>query len=365
MAGIAQGSPSNIFVDANGYLHLKITRSGSTWTAAEMFSAANLGFGTYQWQIEGPVDRLDPSVVLGLFPYGPAAGIGADGTNELDQEFAFWNQPTGTNFGWTFYPASGTTIGTNSFKFSLNGGTAVTSRMVWSSASVTGSLLSGFQPVSSNTGLIKTWTYAPSNPTTNIPQQALPLGMNLWLFETPPASGQNVEIIIRDFQFIPEGSSVDANIAPGGTGYLWSKNATSSSNSNRVGSAGVNDGNLSTSVVVNAAGEGGAAMWEAAGVIWPGAKTVSSAKFINGNIDSFGNGYFQANTRLQFTTDGTTWTDSGWSISPAYPNTSAAGGQSYTFTGTAKSGVLGARITGQTGAESWSWSVIEAQFIGH
>ena len=90
MAGVAQGSPANISVDGSGYLHLKITKSGNTWTAAEMFTTTNLGFGTYQWQIDGPVDRMDPSVVLGLFPYGPFAGIGADGTNELDQEFSFW-----------------------------------------------------------------------------------------------------------------------------------------------------------------------------------------------------------------------------------------------------------------------------------
>lgn len=369
MAGIAQGSSSNVFVDANGYLHLKITNAGGVWTASELFSTTKLGFGTYQWQIEGPVDRMDPSVVLGLFPYGPAAGIGADGTNELDQEFAFWNHPTGTNFGWTFYPATGSQVGEKAITFSLNGGNAVTSRMVWSSTSVVGSLLSGFQPVTSNTGLISSWTYAPANPTTNIPQDALPLGMNLWLFESPPASGKNVEIVLRDFQFVPQGTGTgtgtDTNIAPSGTGYLWSKNTTSTSDANRVANVALNDGNLSTSVTVNAAGEGGAALWESGGVLWSSAKTLSSAKFVNGKIDSYGNGYFQGGTRLQFTTDGKTWTDSGWSISPAYPNTSAAGGQTYTFTGTAKSGVLGARITGQTGASSWSGSFIETQFIGH
>ncbi|HVX96889.1 MAG TPA: EamA family transporter, partial [Polyangia bacterium] len=29
-------------------------------------------------------------VVVGLFPYGPAAGIGADGTNEIDIEYSRW-----------------------------------------------------------------------------------------------------------------------------------------------------------------------------------------------------------------------------------------------------------------------------------
>ena len=36
MAGVAQADPNNVFVDANGYLHLRIRKQGNTWTAAEM-----------------------------------------------------------------------------------------------------------------------------------------------------------------------------------------------------------------------------------------------------------------------------------------------------------------------------------------
>src|SRR4051812_20430543 len=43
MAGVAQGSPDNVSVDANGYLHLKIVKNGSTWTAAELFTTTHLG----------------------------------------------------------------------------------------------------------------------------------------------------------------------------------------------------------------------------------------------------------------------------------------------------------------------------------
>src|SRR6185369_5997903 len=107
--------------------------------------------------------------------------------------------------------------------------------------------------------------------------------------------------------------------------------------------------------------------WEAAGVTWSTAKTISSANFINGTINSGGDGFFTANCKLQFTTDGTTWVDSGWTISPAYPNSSAAGGQTYTFSGTAVSGKLGARVVGQvrTTDTSYHWIVKEVRFIGH
>src|SRR5689334_12340458 len=82
MAGVCQGDPQSVTIDSNGCLHLRIVDNGGTWTASELFTTDLLGFGTYQWQVDGPIDTYDKNVVLGLFPYGPAAGIGADKTNE-------------------------------------------------------------------------------------------------------------------------------------------------------------------------------------------------------------------------------------------------------------------------------------------
>lgn len=88
--GRSSGPTQNVHVDASGHLHLAIARIGRRATAAELFSNDDMGFGTYRWQIEGPLDRLDPHAVLGLFPYGPEHGIGVDGENEIDVEFSRW-----------------------------------------------------------------------------------------------------------------------------------------------------------------------------------------------------------------------------------------------------------------------------------
>ncbi len=205
MAGVANGSADNVSVDGAGYLHLKIQKNGNTWTAAELFTTTKLGFGTYQWQVDGPIDTMDKNVVLGLFPYGPAAGIGADGTNEIDIEYSRWGQANGPNGDWTDYPASGSMIGEFTYTFSLSGGTLSTSRFIWTKSSIENFLLEGLEPVTSTAHLLKTWKYSPQNPTTNIPQQALPLGINLWCFAIP-SDGKNLEIVIRDFQFVPEGT---------------------------------------------------------------------------------------------------------------------------------------------------------------
>jgi hypothetical protein len=212
MAGSNTGSAANVVVDADGYLHLKITKPGNAWTCAEMFSTDNMGFGTYRWQIDGPVDKLDKNVVLGLFPYGPEGGIGADGTNEIDIEYARWGNAAWPNGNYTVYPNSGTTIGEITFNFTLSG-TYTTSSFVWTGTSIAYLSQEGFKAVGDNTGVIKNWTYAPSNPSVNIPQRGMPLGMNLWLCSGcggAPGNGQPVDIIVRSFQFIPLGTNASA-----------------------------------------------------------------------------------------------------------------------------------------------------------
>ncbi len=203
MAGVAPGSPKNVSVDSNGYLHLNIRKNGVKWTASELFTVDNLGFGTYQWVVEGDVWDMDPVTVLGLFPYGPANGIGKDGTNEIDIEFSKWDNTCGCNADFTIYPSVRRRNGNSSYNlnFTVHKGTALTTaRMVWSSSGVIFTLMSGNQPIGTTANVLKTATYKPAN-TANIPQQPVPVGINLWAFKALPKAKQAV--IIRSFQYLP------------------------------------------------------------------------------------------------------------------------------------------------------------------
>lgn len=208
MAGVAKGNPANVFIDRNGYLHLRIVNRNGTYTSAEVFSTDKMGYGTYQWWIQGPVDNMDKSTVLGLFPYGPVARIGRDAEDELDIEFSKWNNTLckgACNADFTFYPSTGNfALGPTErdFNINLSGGTLTTARLVWTPTSVTGTIMSGLQPIGTTANVLKTWTFAPSDYNARIPQQPLPTGMNLWCFKSLPASNQSV--ILRNFQFVPQ-----------------------------------------------------------------------------------------------------------------------------------------------------------------
>lgn len=157
-----------------------------------------------------------------------------------------------------------------------------------------------------------------------------------------------------------------SNIAPFGTAYGWSKMTSSVANTGRVYRPGLNDNDLLTNIDLQPDGDRVGA-WEAAGIIWPQAVSINSVDFINGRVTKNGDGFLTANCTLQFSIDGTTWVNSGWTIKPSYPNSASAGDNTYTFSGPVVNGILGARVVGQvrTKDTSYHWIVKEVQAIGN
>ena len=202
MAGVARGNPDNVSIDSNGYLHLCIMNRDGKWTSSELFTTERFGFGTYQWIVEGDVYAMDPTTVLGLFPYGPVHKIGADAENEIDIEFSQWNKTChGCNADFTVYPSTGNRKpkGVSAWEdnFHVTGGTLTTARMEWFPDHIVFTLMNGAHPIGTTEDVIKAETY--SSTVTNIPQEKFPVGINLWCFKKTPEKDQSV--VIRDFQF--------------------------------------------------------------------------------------------------------------------------------------------------------------------
>lgn len=199
--GPCNWSESNVWVDADGDLHLKISNADGAWSCAEIESVKRLGFGEYQFWVVGAIDKLDPNVVLGLFDY-PTPDVGKDGTNEIDIELARWGHPEWPNLNYTIWPAqAGLAPGGKTYSFSLNG-TFTTQRFTWRRGSILFRSLNGHR--NDNQFPIAKWTYAPAQAARHIPQKPLPVHLNLWLFDGhPPTDGQEVEIVIRSFTYRP------------------------------------------------------------------------------------------------------------------------------------------------------------------
>lgn len=193
---------NNVWLDSATNLHLKIGRRDGNWSCAEITMRQRLGFGRYQFQIAGRVDRLDDNVVLGLFNY-PTADVGPDGTHEIDIEFARWGEAGNPMGNFTVWPvAKERKQKTKSFAFSLTGD-QTTHRFSWSRSRVLFQSLQGHRDEDHDE--LSRWIYRPPEPARSISQQAMPVHINLWLFKgLPPKNRQEVEVIIRAFQFTPE-----------------------------------------------------------------------------------------------------------------------------------------------------------------
>lgn len=191
----------NVWLDAATNLHLKISHRDGKWSCAEVTLQRRLGFGRYEFRTTGRLDRFDDNVVLGLFNY-PTRDVGPDATHEIDIEFARWGEARNPMGNFTVWPVeAGLKQVTHSFPFVL-GGNDATHRFVWSRREVRFQMLEGHRDDDQHE--LARWNYRPAEPARHLSQQPMPVHINLWLFRgRPPKDGHEVEVVIRDFKFIP------------------------------------------------------------------------------------------------------------------------------------------------------------------
>jgi len=87
-------SSSNVWVDAQGRLHLKICRRDGVWSCAEVVSVRSFGHGTYRIFADTAADALDARAVLGLFTWNDDAPYTH---REIDIELSRWDNASDAN----------------------------------------------------------------------------------------------------------------------------------------------------------------------------------------------------------------------------------------------------------------------------
>ncbi|MGI6390956.1 MAG: hypothetical protein ACOX7Q_12290 [Kiritimatiellia bacterium] len=87
-------STGNVWVDAQGRLHLKICRRNGVWSCAEVVSVRSFGHGTYRIFADTAADALDARAVLGLFTWNDDAPYTH---REIDIELSRWDNASDAN----------------------------------------------------------------------------------------------------------------------------------------------------------------------------------------------------------------------------------------------------------------------------
>jgi len=190
-------APTNAVLDAEG-VHLRLTRQGGDWYAAEIRTTTAAPTGSYSVQLIGRTDLLDPNVVLGVFLYDDAAGETWDPCpDELDMESSRFGDPAAPNGHFVSY-ASGACgpADLDDFSYTLTG-THTTHQIDWAPGAVAYRLMHGHRT-------------APDLPEHLIGERSfvsplvpgaggMRLHVNLWTFAgSAPTDQQEVEVVISD-----------------------------------------------------------------------------------------------------------------------------------------------------------------------
>lgn len=187
-------APTNVSVDADGYLHLSVEKIGGRWFCAAIQSTKDYGYGTYRFVISTPLSSFDPNAVVGMFTYNNSP---AYGHQEIDVELSKWGvpAPTAANAQYVVQPWRWKN---HMRRFLAPPASALTYEYTWRPSGVVFKLYDGN---TANAPVIKTWR---TNANPGPPMSGTKLNLNMWLFKgQPPYNNQTQEVVFQNFTYTP------------------------------------------------------------------------------------------------------------------------------------------------------------------
>lgn len=199
-------STNNVWVDAQGRLHLKITYTSNEWQCVEIISDRSFGYGQYRFTVQADVNGLDPNVVLGMFTW---SNDSAYNDREIDIELSRWDYANGAN-NVEDYAISPYGTGQVIYFPLPVGVTNSTHSFIWQTNQVAFQSLNGqFDPAPASANILRSWSSATGIP----PAGGEQIHINLWLDHgNPPVNNQPTEVTLSDFEFVPLGPPPPAQL---------------------------------------------------------------------------------------------------------------------------------------------------------
>ncbi len=213
--------PGDVWVDAQGRLHLTVRRTRSGWTCTEVVLQESLGYGTYWFTTESEVEDLDHFLTFGAFtwdPYGDDTTIPEWPYREIDFEDSRWGNPASlTNSQCVVQPFTNAGALSRYVTPDLAGAPTLTRFFTWEPSQIEFAVARGrHAPYSIPAGSeVHRWTFRhqPLRFLSVPPAGREQFRFNLWINGGGgPSNGQTAEVIISDFRFAPVGAF------PGGCG---------------------------------------------------------------------------------------------------------------------------------------------------
>jgi hypothetical protein len=193
------GDSNDVFVDANGHLHLNIVNKSGDWYCSEVILDASPGYGTYVFTTETNLELLDDNIIVGMFLWDTSAP--QYNYREFDFEFSDWGDAPGDNSQFVVQPWD-TSGNLHTFDIEYPAGTEPTTHVVtWEPNQIYFKSYYGeFALAPHPEDVIDSWYYTGGDLP---PAGAETVRINFYLKDgLDPINGQDAEIIITEFQYL-------------------------------------------------------------------------------------------------------------------------------------------------------------------
>lgn len=185
---VGQPGRPTVWTDADGHLHLQVSKEGKDWTRAEVAARRSLGYGTYSFTIRDmPV--LEPATALRMFTWDQDEA--GQNHREMDIELSRWGDGTIKNAQFVVQPYY---VAANAFRFEAPGG-SMRHSFRWEAGRVR------FQTAQ----LRPERTVAEHLFTSGVPTPGLEtVHLSLQVYgKSRVAQEKGVEVVIESFEFLP------------------------------------------------------------------------------------------------------------------------------------------------------------------
>jgi hypothetical protein len=184
--------PSNVWIDKNGYLHLRMEEHDGLWTCAEVSLNRSLGYGSYIFVVQD-TGHFGPSAALGLYTNDDFRTDGVPG--ELDIELSRWGIADSKNAQYIVQPFY---VPENVSRFTAPAG-VLTHMLRWESGRASFKTVRGSR-TGPGAATISEHIFISGVPT---PAKET-VHMGLYSYRpTKTSSRQPIEVVIDKFEFLP------------------------------------------------------------------------------------------------------------------------------------------------------------------
>jgi len=189
---------NSVWVDQNGFLHLKMRMYNGIWHCAEIVSQKTFGYGNYEFIIDSDLGNLDRNIVLGLFTWDDR---NRHNHREIDIEFAKWgSQTSNLNAQYVIQPYD---TPKNRYRYNVSARNSESNHsFTWTSKYIYfKSKYKSKIPDSKIQNDSIEWMNIGSD---ILPSKYEKTRINLWLLTgKKPVNNKEIEIIIKEFNFTP------------------------------------------------------------------------------------------------------------------------------------------------------------------